>query len=172
MADNRAPIPDWMLMAMLPSMTPAEKELRDKFIAQYMLDFDAWAACIRIGHVKEVALDKATEYMTEPYVQQQIASRSYSDDLDPKAAAKRKRRQIEASLMREAHYRGPGSTHAARVAALSRLCGIHDMDEAAKAKANVTHRGGVMMVPAIASVDEWEAAASASQDKLMEDARH
>lgn len=73
--------------------------------------------------------------------------------------------------MREAHYRGPGSSHAARVAALGKLASIRDMDAPTKIKADLSMRGGVMMIPAIANLEDWEKAAQASQSSLQEDAK-
>ena len=51
---------------------------------------------------------------------------------------------------------------------VSKLCNIYDMDGATKVKSEVTHKGGVMMVPAIANMEQWEKEAQASQLKLVE----
>jgi hypothetical protein len=39
-------------------------------------------------------------------------------------------------------------------------------------ESTVTHRGGVLMVPMIADVNNWEDVAQTSQKKLVSDARH
>ena len=39
-----------------------------------------------------------------------------------------------------------------------------------KVEQTVQHRGGVMMVPGIANIEDWEAQAMASQEKLTHEA--
>lgn len=158
----------WNPLLMEPALSPQEKQLRDRFVTEYLLDYDAWAACVRVGFLKSVAGQYANDFMQEPYVRREITRRQLAEDADPKAALKNKKRAVEMALLREAHNMGPDSSHSARVSALSKLCNIYDMDGATKVKATVTHKGGVMTVPAIANVDEWEKQASQHQDKLIE----
>lgn len=172
MADNTNEGSLFDALVMQSALSPVEKDLRDKFVTQYLVDYDAWAATIRCGFLRSVAVEYAGQLMQDPYVQRELARKQLEESADPKATAKLKKRQTEAALLREAHYKGVGSSHAARVSALAKLCNIYDMDGATKITANVVHRGGVMLVPAIASVDEWEKAAASSQDKLIQDARH
>lgn len=162
----------WDLLVMQPEMSPQEKMLRDKFVDEYLKDFDAWASAIRLGFLKSVAPQYAQMLLEEPYVRREITRRQLERKELPKEAEEEDRRITRAALMKEAHYHGPGSTHSARVQALAKLCTILDMDAAVKVKSEVLHRGGVMMIPAIANLDEWERAASASQDALVADARH
>lgn len=162
----------WDTSVMQSELSPAEKELRDKFVDQYLIDMDQVAAAMRIGFMRRVALTYSAQFMDEPYVVQRIADKQRAMVENPKEEAKKRKVDIEASLWREAHYRGPDSSHSARVSALAKLCNINDMDGTAKVKSEVTHRGGVMLVPAIASVDDWEKAATASQEKLISEARH
>jgi hypothetical protein len=86
---------------------------------------------------------------------------------DPVAEAEYNRQRIKQQLMREAHYRGPGSSHAARVAALARLAAIYDLEAPKKTKIDIEHRGGVMRAPGVANLEDWEAAAVASQEALQ-----
>lgn len=159
----------WAEEAMAQELSPKEKELRDKFVSEYMIDFDQTAAAIRIGFSASFAQTYAEKFMTEPYVRKQIALMQTALSEDDKLEADLDRRRIRAALMREAHYRGPGSSHAARVSALAKLASIRDMDAPTKIKSEMTMRGGVMMVPGIANLDEWEKAAQASQGDLQKD---
>lgn len=159
----------WAEEAMAQDLSPKEKELRDKFVSEYLIDFDQTAAAIRIGFSASFAQTYAERFMTEPYVRKQIAIMQNAMAEDEKIEADMDRRRIRAALMREAHYRGPGSSHAARVSALAKLASIRDMDAPTKIKTDLNLRGGVMMVPAIASIEEWEKAAQASQTDLQKD---
>lgn len=158
----------WDPLVMQSELSPQEKILRDRYVSEYLLDFDAWAAAVRTGFLRSVAAEYAALFMQEPYVQQQIAARLHAEEADPKTALKRKRKQTEVDLIREAHYRGPGSSHSARVQALAKLCNLYDMESATKIKKEVTHKGGVMRVPAIANIDQWEKEAMDAQQKLIE----
>lgn len=159
----------WATEAMAQDLSGKEKELRDKFVDEYLLDFDQTAAAIRIGFSASFAQTYAEKFMTEPYVRKRIAEMQTALAEDDKLEADLDRRRIRAALMREAHYRGPGSSHAARVSALAKLASIRDMDAPTKIKSEVALRGGVMMVPGIANLEEWEKAAQASQTDLQKD---
>lgn len=159
----------WTQEALSQELSRSERELRDKFVSEYLLDYDQTAAAIRVGFAASFAQTYAEKFMTEPYVRKKITEMQNALAEDEKLEAELDRRRIRAGLMREAHYRGPGSSHAARVAALGKLASIRDMDAPLKVKSDVTHRGGVMMVPGIASLEEWEKAAQASQGDLQKD---
>jgi hypothetical protein len=159
----------WESEAMAPELSNSEKELRNRFVDEYLLDFSQTAAAIRIGFAASFAQTYAEKFMAEPYVRKRISELQLAMDGDEKAEADRDRRRIRAALLREAHYRGPGSSHAARVSALAKLAAIRDMDSPLKLKIDARQRGGVMMVPAIASIEDWEAAAQASQGDLQKE---
>lgn len=166
MADNDTP-QYWNSLLLDPVLSPQERDLRDRFVTQYLIDYNAWAAIVRVGFLKSVAAQYASDFMQEPYVQREIARRQLAEDADPKTALKNKKKWVEMNLLQQAQFKGEGSSHSARVSALSKLCNIYDMDGATKVKATVTHKGGVMMVPAIANVDEWEKHAAVHQDSLI-----
>lgn len=154
------------LPAFEPEMSVREKALRDCFVAEYLVDYDAVCACLRIGFNNQFAKEFAIKLMAEPYVQKRINEVRFQDIPEKDLEAYNKKR-IASKLMQEAHYMGPGSSHAARVAALSKLAALNNMEPAKKVDATVNHRGGVMAVPGIAKLDDWEKAASASQDTLV-----
>lgn len=157
----------WDPLVMQQELSPAERVLRDRFVEQYLIDYDAWAAAVRCGFLRSVAMEYAQHFMTEPYVRQQIEARKHAAPEDPRKLRTERQCKVEELLWELAYYKGPGASHAARVSATTKLCNIYDMDGAAKLKAEVTHRGGVMMVPAIASIEAWEAEASKAQDELI-----
>lgn len=159
----------WANEAKAQELSEKEKDLRNKFVDEYLLDYDQTAAAIRIGFSASFAQTYAERFMLEPYVRKRITDMQTALAEDDRLEAELDRRRIRAGLMREAHYRGPGSSHAARVSALAKLASIRDMDAPIKTKTDVTMRGGVMLVPAIASIEDWEKAAQASQGNLQKD---
>jgi hypothetical protein len=144
-----------------------EKALRDYFIKQYLEDYDSIAAAIRVGYPRSVAKEFATRFMNEPYVLREIyrleGGGSVKDN-DPEAEQKR----IIAGLKREANYRGPGSSQAARVAALSRLATLYEMDPAhKKPKDEENELEGNFVTPGIMTPEQWAEAARKQQEELV-----
>ncbi len=165
----------------IPSQTPegrqytdAEKALRDLFVIEYLVDYDPVKAAMRCNFGGQFAIEYSKKFMAEPYVQQRISQLGTSADVDPEELSSFNRRRIREQLTREAFYYGPGSSHAARVAALKALSDIEGMTPKGGARGVAgkggAAAGGVMQVPAIADIDAWEAAASESQDTLIKDA--
>lgn len=151
-----------------PELTFREKALRDKFVAQYLEDYNPIAAAMRVGYPKGYAKEIAARFMEEPYVVRKIQEVEKTPaEEDPEIVKKR----IHASLMREAHYHGAGSSQAARVAALSKLAQMHGMD--APRRTEITGADGaplgegVFAIPGIISVEDWEKLAEAQQAELI-----
>jgi hypothetical protein len=159
----------WVDAAMAQPLSAAEKQLRERFVEEYLFDFSPSYAAVRCGLPLSFASDYANKWMEEPYVRQLIAERQKMLSDNPKLEAAENQRRILARLLKEAHYNGPGASHAARVSALSQLKQIYGMDAPQKFEINQANRGGVMQVPAIADIDAWEAAATASQEQLRKD---
>lgn len=152
-------------------LSSCEKALRDEFARQYLLDYDPKAAAIRCGFNAVYADQYAKSFMEEPYTRQKISELSVvAPEKDKQVSAEDMKHRITMSLFREANYRGAGSSHGARVSALSKLASINGLDAPIKTEQTVTHRGGVMAVPGIVSIDEWERVALASQEKLSSEA--
>lgn len=147
-------------------MTEREKALRDAFVSEYLVDYDQVRAAMRCGFNRQFAQEYAKLFMDEPYVQKRINEVRFMKT-DERALEEYDKARIKSSLMHEAHYHGPGSSQAARVAALGKLAAMYGMEAPKKIEANVAHRGGVMAVPGIAALDDWEQTASASQDELV-----
>lgn len=153
-------------MEMEPELTERERALRDYFVSQYLLDYDPVAAAQRCGFMKSFAVEYAKRFMAEAYVQTRIKDVEL-DSTDSKAEARSDKLRVMASLRRVAY--SDATPPAARVAALAKLGEYVGIERVGKGKE--AHRGGVMEVPAIADMEAWEEAASASQDKLVADAR-
>lgn len=160
----------WDSEAKVSELSPHEKSVRDRFVKEYLLDYDQKAAAIRCGYGESFAGTYAEKFMNEPYVLQQIkrTELAFAEDVD--VEEEDTKRVIRAALLREAHYRGPGSSHSARVNALAKLAVIHDMDKTASDGTEIGGRSGVMEVPGIASAEDWEAEASGAQKKLQDEA--
>lgn len=149
-------------------MDERQKALRDTFVAEYLIDFNSVAAAQRCGFGREMAIEYSQKFLQEPYVQKKIKNMELTL-LDEDKEMEFNRQRIKQQLMREAHYHGPGSSHAARVAALGRLMSVYGMEAPKQVNTkNVhEHKGGVMRVPpAAASAEDWEAQALANQQSL------
>lgn len=156
----------------MTELTAQEKELRDMFVVEFLKDHDYRNAAIRIGFLPKYADQYAAEFAVDPYVKRRIEY-EMTRPLTNEEAAEHKRamiRRTEALLLKQAGYAGPGASHGARVSALSKLASIYGMDAPTKVEQTIQHKGGVMMVPGVASVEDWEAAAVASQEKLTKEA--
>lgn len=131
MAEQQPGMSFWNDMVLQPSLSPAEKQLRDRFVTEYLVDYNAWAACVRVGFIKSVAMTYASELMEDPYVRREISRRELerrvvTTDVDENAKA-RTHSQLESWLLREANYMGQGSSHSARIAAINTLAKIHKL---------------------------------------------
>lgn len=151
--------------------TPRAKELRDKFVRQYLIDYDQTAAALRVGYPKSIADTYGKLFMDEPYVAQQIRIVDGNQEEDTPES---RRKMIIAGLRREANYRGPGCSQAARVAAFSRLAIIEGIDAPTRTKTELTgadgqplNAGGFIVIPGIITEEEWEAKAAEQQAKLV-----
>lgn len=170
MSDNEdlsvMPIDESMFEA---PMSANERAIRDLFVSEYLKDRNSYHAALRCGFTVSFAKVYAKQFMEEPYVRKLIGTHTHNDiESDPsvkedfeKAA---RRRTIEA-LEKEAHYYGPGSSHAARVSAAGKLAEILDMKSPTKIDIN-TSRGGVMLVPATADLEQWQKDAAKQQAAL------
>lgn len=155
--------------------TTAEKALRDLFVNEYLVDYDAQKAAMRCGFGGQFAIEYSKKFMAEPYVQQRISKLGTSADVDQEDLEAFNVRRVREQLTREAFYYGPGASHSARVSALAKLAEINNMLGAKGGRGGGPGgggaiAGGVMQVPTISNVDEWEAEAARSQDELTRDA--
>lgn len=144
---------------------PLMKTKRDRFIAEYLIDFNGPMAWIRSGGAYSTATKMASQYLREPYVAKKIWE--VIDSLEEVELINRKR--VLAGLVREANFMGIGASHSARVSAYSKLASILGMDAPQKIEAKVKFAGGVMLVPFVADPKEWEQKAIEAQKKLKDE---
>jgi phage terminase small subunit len=160
-----------MKAALAPELTTMEKQIRDRFVTEYLIDHDAFGAALRCGYIHSFAMNYAVAFMKEPYVNQQILERELGLSGNEDQEKEFNKKRILSGLFREANYRGAGSSHSARVGAWTTLAKIHGMDNQVEKEKEAQYRGGVMKIPEIADIDEWEEIATATQEKLVSDAR-
>lgn len=169
---HTAPIPPWAdPLVEKGDPTGPEKDIRDQFVAEYMKDFSAYKAALRIGFLREFAADYSEKFLNEPYVQKQIAALTSLPPKKEEVDEDADKQEIINMLRREANYHGPGSSHAARVSALAKLTAILGMDAPTRSINENIHRGGVMVVPSTQSQEDWEKQAMKSQGELQSGAR-
>lgn len=159
--------------------TAKEQDERDRFVVEYLKDYSAFHAAVRIGYSDaDMALQIAKDFLIEPYVARAISNAERARALHlqddessfelPQGFAPHKegddKQRILSQLFKEAYYNGPGSSHSARVTALTTLAKLYKMDEKQGKAVNTN----VMVVPAMGSVDDWEAHAAPQQEKLKQ----
>lgn len=168
------------------NLTPAMKHRRDIFIQEYLYDFNGAQAWRRMKARVDPAEDKvytnaqaaefAYQLRNEPYVALRLKEALEAMD----AANMLSEQRILGMAIREAELQGIGAKHAGRVAAIKLLMDYKKMTSGAQAAANRGSggaggasgpRGGVMVVPDVASVDDWEEMAADAQAQLKEEVR-
>lgn len=150
-------------------LTPAQKALRERFVEEYLYDRNSYHAALRCGFMSAFAMEYSRRFLEEAYVQNLIKFYDKGGHLSGDKQQRRvKEERVEQVLMHLAEM--PSVPERVRVSAAGKLALIYGMNAPLKTQTDVNHRGGVMMVPAIASVDDWEQSALASQEKLVLDA--
>lgn len=129
MYDDGERIPD-----LTQRLNANEIVLRDNFVREYMIDFDPFNACLRMGFLATFAVDWSKRLMEDPYVQRGIARMTRANVLDPKEQEAQDKALIENTL-RECMQRGPlsGRPAAARLMAEMKGWAKPDMADADKA---------------------------------------
>ena len=148
-------------------LTPKEQALRDLFVSEYLVDYDAVLACMRIGFNKSHATQNSIKFLDESYVQRKIKELTYKSPEDEENEEEKDKRLVLA-VLREASQNGPFSS---RVAAASKLASILGLDKPTTNLLEITHKGGVMKVPGVGDIDAWETEAMDSQEQLIKEAQ-
>lgn len=136
-----------------------------EFIEHYLACFNATEAARRMGYAGTSASTQGHELLHLPFTKGELKKRYDQHAEDNKEI----RQQVILMLMRESNDFSDSASHRARVAAIAQLSKILGMEQI-NLKADVSHRGGVMLVPMVNSLDEWQKAAQVSQAALMADA--
>ena len=115
------------------TLTKQEKALRQRFVAEYLADYDAFAAAIRLGYQEAFAQQYAKQFLTEPYTLKLIKEKEAEFGILTEEDQHRKK--IVAGLYREAHSRF--NSGSARVAALTQLAKIIGIEAPVKTEQQV-----------------------------------
>lgn len=149
-------------------LTASEVKLRDKFVTEYLSDYDEVKAAVRVGYPRNIAKEYSVRLMGDPYVLQQIKKREATTEEE---TTEQMRKRVLTGLIREANYTGPGGSASARVAALSKLAAIAGMDAPSRSQTEIIGAGaagaGMFVVPGLMTVEQWEAAAEKQQNELI-----
>lgn len=147
---------------------PAVKLMRQAFAREYLKDFNATQAVLRMGYKygRTTASTKGSQWLNDAYTQHYIAE--LIEKADEKTIVSRNR--VLAGLLRESEYFGEDGGAASRISALRSLAKILGM-EITKIEGNMTIGGGVMAIPLSGSPEEWEKAAQVAQEQLKKTVR-
>lgn len=118
---------------MADTLTKQEKALRQRFVAEYLADYDAIGAAIRLGYQEAFAQQYAKQFLTEPYTLKLIKEKEAEFGILTEDDQHRKK--IVAGLYREAHSRF--NSGSARVAALTQLAKIIGIEAPVKTQQEV-----------------------------------
>lgn len=146
-----------------------KKMFLDKFIYEYLHDFNSSMAWIRAGGAPSHATTGGPESLRTQYVQLQL--REVTNHLEAENLVTAG--EIIMGIKREAHHFGDDGSSSARVKAWGMLAKIKGMDvPKPKDPADQGPKGGVMHVPLAATTVEWEEVAMQSQSQLKADVRN
>lgn len=118
---------------MADTLTKQERALRQRFVEEYLADYDAFAAAIRLGYQEAFAQQYAKQFLTEPYTLKLIKEKEAEFGILTEEDQHRKK--IVAGLYREAHSRF--NSGSARVAALTQLAKIIGIEAPVKTEQQV-----------------------------------
>ena len=119
---------------MADTLTKQEKALRQRFVAEYLADYDSVGAAIRLGYQEAFAQQYAKQFLAEPYTLKLIKEKEAEFGILTEEDQHRKK--IVAGLYREAHSRF--NSGSARVAALAQLAKIVGIEAPVKTEVKVT----------------------------------
>jgi Terminase small subunit len=140
------------------TLEQAEKDYRDAFVREYLIDFRGDLALVRIGctDIKKLK-QRAYILLHETYVRNEITRRLR--EISPEDVVKRG--QVMAKLWEEANDPcNEGSTRVKATAHIAKMLGMMQNAEAAPRSTP-----GVMMVP-VMSLEDWQQAAQIAQQAL------
>lgn len=137
----------------------------ETFARQYIVDFNQKRAALRMGYTELLAGTQGHKLFWHPYTQAYLVA--LIRGLEEHTIVGRN--DVLAGLLREAHAYGGDSSSMTRIAAWKEIAKILGMYVA---KIEISQNSsGVMEVPLVRDVNEWEQIASVSQGLLMEAAK-
>jgi hypothetical protein len=142
-------------------LSEVEKELHNKFIEEFLFDFDDVKAAIRCGFSAASAKQYGPQMYASAYVQRQLKE-FYNEE---KNAGRSDVALVKATL-RNTMINGGYKEAVMAATQMKSICG---MEAPAKQGLQSGHRGGIMRLPAIASLNEWEKVAESHQRNVMKE---
>lgn len=118
---------------MAETLTKQERTLRQRFVEEYLADYDPVAAAIRLGYQEAFAQQYAKQFLREPYTLRLIKEKEAEFGI--LTEEDQHRRKIVAGLYREAYSRF--NSGSARVAALTQLAKIIGIEAPVKTELKV-----------------------------------
>lgn len=147
------------------NMAPQMLERRHLFVEAILRGATRKSAALYAGVPTRSAAKEGSNLYNEPYVQELLTE--LREAMEEEQLLTRKELILEAKSI----FMDEGQQGGARVGAGSLLAKVMGYESPTKIQAEVDHKGGVMMVPMAAGVDDWESAAEGAQKQLKEDVR-
>lgn len=149
---------------MEPEPTVQERALYDTFCAEYLVDLNSIKAASRCGFQASFAADYGKILFQKSYVQRRLAA---IQAVKPDPKQEREYDHVNTKARLRAIINDELQKASARVAAARELNAMHGFHAPTKIDVNAANKGGVMILP-IGSADDWERAAKASQQALID----
>jgi phage terminase small subunit len=105
------------------TLTEAERDVRDRFVDEYVTDYNAFAAAVRLGYAPTYAKTFSVQFMQEPYVLNRIKEQEGQQGEETEKDVHRKR--LIQMLYREANSSlNSGSARVSAMTQLSKIVGV------------------------------------------------
>jgi len=115
------------------ALSENERDLRNRFVEQYLEDYNPTLALIRCGYAKQYAADYSSRFMNEPYTQNRITARL--NEMGITTDEERHRARILKGLYAVAY--DPASAASAKVSAFAQLSKILGIEAPIKTQTDV-----------------------------------
>lgn len=158
----------WTWTALEPPPTDQERALYDLFCQEFMIDGDRTLAASRCGFQTAFAAEFGERIYQKSYVQRRLGVMRAAPAISKEHVEYDHTVSINVLRQVATNAREKGS---ARVNAVRALAAIRGFNAPVKSSMDVNARGGVIMVPGIANLEAWEAAAQNSQQALADASR-
>lgn len=144
-------------------LSQEERSLRRKFVKEYLRDYNAMLAVARIGFESAFVETYAAKFMSEPYTLSLILE----TERKSKSTEQLSEQRVEDSNLALATLRdvAVNGTPSARVRAATQLALLYDVAPSLKLDSGIS--SGIMIVPGIADISNWEESARQTQNQLM-----
>lgn len=142
-----------------------DREVIDKFLLEYIYDYEPELAAIRCGITKTYAKQLAQGFIDTQYFQLKL--KEYNSDknalLDDTELL---RRDLVRNLLDILRYNGAEVSQVARISASKEITALMGLSAKQQTTVEDDCKGGIMLVPSTLGVDEWSSQAIASQAAL------